>query len=116
MAEGQGFIRTKMGRRLRFPRGYKSYKASGLLIQATSADVNKRNWLVVDEALGNDGHLILNTHDSYSMAMPEDWKPYYRGVKRAIEDTSDLGLRAPLILDLDGAGITWWEAKCGKIK
>lgn len=116
VAEAQGFIRTKMGRRLRFPRGYKSYKASGLLIQATSADVNKRNWLVIDEVLGDAGHLILNTHDSYSMAVPENWKPYFKSVKAAIEDTSDLGLRAPLILDLDGAGRNWWSAKNGELK
>ncbi len=113
-AESVGFIRTKNGRRLRFPKGYKSYKASGLLIQATSADENKRNWLLIEQALGNDGHLILNTHDSYSLACPEDWKPAYKRVKEAIE--GERGLRVPLILDLDGAGDNWWEAKCGKEK
>lgn len=113
VAEKRGYIKTKFGRRLRFPNGYKSYKASGLLIQATSADFNKRNWLRIEEAIGNDGHLILNTHDSYSLATPEDWKPAYKRVKEAIEDVSDIGMRVPLILDLDGAGNDWWEAKNG---
>jgi DNA polymerase I-like protein with 3'-5' exonuclease and polymerase domains len=116
LAEANEQIKTAFGRRLRFPRGYKSYKASGLLIQSTAADVNKRNWLVINEALGSDGHLILNTHDSYSMAVPEDWKKYYKLVKEAIEDMSDIKLRAPLILDLDGAGSDWWSAKCGELK
>lgn len=116
VAEQRGRIRTAMGRRLRFPHGYKSYKASGLLIQATAADVNKRNWLKVAEALGDEGHLILNTHDSYSMAVPLDWKPYFRKVKAKIEDTSDINFRVPLILDLDGAGKNWWAAKCGEYK
>lgn len=116
VAESREQIRTRVGRRLRFPRGYKSYKASGLLIQSTSADINKRNWLVVAKALGNEGHLILNTHDSYSMAMPEDWKPHFNRVKEAIEDISDIGLRVPLILDLDGAGQNWWLAKSGQYK
>lgn len=115
-AEKQEQIQTAFGRRLRFPKGYKSYKASGLLIQSTSADINKRNWLVIDEVLGSDGHLILNTHDSYSMAVPEDWKKYHKLVSEAIADTSDINLRVPLILDLDGAGKNWWSAKCGEYK
>lgn len=116
VAETRGYIKTKMGRRLRFPHKYKSYKASGLLIQATSADYNKRNWLKIEEALGGDGHLILNTHDSYSLATPEDWRPYFKRVKEAIEDVSDIGMRVPLILDLDGAGDNWWAAKNGAEK
>lgn len=116
VAESREQIRTRIGRRLRFPRGYKSYKASGLLIQSTSADINKRNWLVVAKTLGDRGHLILNTHDSYSMAMAPDWRPDLARVKSAIEDISDLGLRVPLILDLDGAGDNWWSAKCGQQK
>ena len=116
VAESRGYIKTKFGRRLRFPNGYKSYKASGLLIQATSADFNKRNWLRIEDALGGDGHLILNTHDSYSLACPEDWRPAFKRVKEAIEDVSDIGMRVPLILDLDGAGDNWWLAKCGQEK
>jgi DNA polymerase I-like protein with 3'-5' exonuclease and polymerase domains len=116
VAETREEIRTRVGRRLRFPRGYKAYKASGLLIQSTSADINKRNWLKVAEALGGDGHLILNTHDSYSMAVAPDWRTAFNRVKEAIEDISDIGLRVPLILDLDGAGDNWWLAKSGQHK
>lgn len=116
VAESRGRIRTRVGRRLRFPKGYKSYKASGLLIQATSADINKRNWVVASDALGQSGHIILNTHDSYSMAVPEDWRSHYNRVKEAIEDTSDIELRVPLILDLDGAGKNWHLAKTGQYK
>lgn len=112
-AEKHGAIETAFGRRLRFPKGYKSYKASGLLIQATAADRNKENWLLIGEALGNDGHLILNTHDSYSTAVPEDWRPVYKRMKDAIESPR---LRVPLILDLDGVGGDWWSAKCGEEK
>ncbi len=112
-AEAIGFIKTFTGRRLRFPKSYKSYKASGLLIQATSADINKQNWVLCEEALGNDGHLMLNTHDSYSMAVPEDWRPVFNRVKEAIEQPR---LKVPLILDLDGCGSNWWSAKCGEQK
>src|SRR5690606_23877423 len=45
-AETFGYVQTQFGRRLRFPRGEKTYKASGLAIQATAADINKMNWLL----------------------------------------------------------------------
>jgi DNA polymerase I-like protein with 3'-5' exonuclease and polymerase domains len=116
LAESRHQIKTAAGRRLRFPNGYKAYKASGILIQSTSADINKRNWLVVEEALGDRGHLMLNTHDSYSMAVDPDWRPEFERVREAIQDTSDMNFRVPLLLDLDGAGRDWWSAKCGEYK
>jgi len=109
-AERRGYIFTYAGRRLRFPRGAHSYAASGKLIQATAADLNKENWSIIEETLGNDGHLILNTHDSYSMSLPEDWKPYYEKVKREIEQPR---LDIPLVMDLNGVGKNWWEALQG---
>jgi DNA polymerase I-like protein with 3'-5' exonuclease and polymerase domains len=108
IAEDRGYVQTMTaGRRLRFPRGYKSYSASGLLIQATSADVNKDCWGIIEEQLGDFGHLILNTHDSYGMSIVEDWVPHFRRVKKEIED---IKLNVPLILDLNGVGKNWWEA------
>lgn len=110
-AEGRGYIFTRRGRHLRFPHGYKSYKASGLLIQATAADENKQNWLLVDEALrGTGGRLLLNTHDSYSLSLPEDdAEKLARRVKTLIEE--DRGLRVPLILEVNEAGKNWWDSK-----
>lgn len=108
-AERRGFIFTFSGRRLRFPRGYKSYKASGLLIQATAADINKENWKIIEDTLEEDeGHLLLNTHDSYSMSLPEDtWEEQYNAVKEAIERPI---LRVPMVLDFSGSGVNWWDA------
>lgn len=110
-AESRGYIFTRNGRHLRFPKGHKSYKASGLLIQSTAADENKRNWLLIDEALkGTDAKMLLNTHDSYSMSMPPDEaEKLARRVKRNIE--KDRGLRVPLILEVQKAGKTWWDSK-----
>ena len=106
-AEQRGHIHTSLGRRLRFPHGFKSYKASGLLIQATAGDINKENIVLIEEQLDGHGHLILNTHDSYSMCLPENWKPHYKKVKKAIERDR---LRVPLLLDWNGAGHNWWDA------
>ena len=111
-ALGRGHVRTLYGRHLRFPRGYKSYKASGLLIQATAADINKANWKVVSDTLGDRGRLILNTHDSYSMSIQEDAvEEAWKDVKHAVE--SEHKLRVPLKLSLTGTGKNWWEAVGG---
>ena len=107
----RGYIRTAYGRRIRFPGWMKrlAYKASGLLIQSTSADFNKQNWLLINEALGDRGRLVLNTHDSYGMSVPEDtWRECWKDVKHSIE-SSDRS-RVPLLLDLNGTGQNWWEA------
>lgn len=109
-SEKYGFIFTFKGRRLRFPNKFKSYKASGLLIQSTAAEYNKENWGIIKEALGNSGRLLLNTHDSYSMSIDEDWKPHFKRVKEAVETSGRA--RVPLILELSGAGSNWWRAIC----
>lgn len=113
-AEQRHWLFTRYGRHLRFPKGYKSYKASGILIQSTSADENKLNWLRINEALqGTDAKMLLNTHDSYSMSMPEEESlSIAKKVKEAVE--KDRGLRVPLILEVQGAGKNWWESKSSK--
>ena len=113
VAEKRGWVDTAIGRRLRFPHGYKSYKASGLLIQATSADWNKQNWKIVEEELDGVGRLILNTHDSYSMSLPVDWKPHYERVANRIQGMKRS--RIPLVLELSGAGNNWWNALQGEL-
>jgi DNA polymerase I-like protein with 3'-5' exonuclease and polymerase domains len=110
----RGYIKTKYGRRLRFPNHLKSkaYKASGILIQATAADINKENWMIVDDAIGDRGRMLLNTHDSYSMSMEKDtWKGAWKDVKAAVEKRD--WMRVPLILDFNGMGTNWWEALQG---
>lgn len=111
VAESRQWLFTKTGRHLRFPRGYKSYKASGILIQATSADENKRNWLLIDEAIRGTGtKMLLNTHDSYSLSIPKGSEELVsRRVKEAVE--ADRGLRVPLILEVQKPGVNWWESK-----
>lgn len=108
-AEAFGHVQTHFGRRLRFPRGEKTYKASGLCIQATAADINKMNWILIEQALGSAGRLVLNTHDSYSLSLPEDWEPHWKRVKETIEGGFPW-FRVPIVLDLSGAGPNWWAA------
>jgi DNA polymerase I-like protein with 3'-5' exonuclease and polymerase domains len=111
IAKRQGYIETDVGRRLRFPDGWKVYKASGILIQATAADINKENWIIIEEELGDHGRLLLNTHDSYGMSIDPEWELHFKRVKAAIERDR---LRVPLILEWNGTGYNWHEALQGK--
>lgn len=104
-----GYLETHMGRRLRFPRGVPNHKAQALAVQATAADINKTNWLLIEQALGNDGRLLLNTHDSYGLSVPQDWQPIWKRVNEAVRDGSPW-MRVPLVLELSGVGNSWWEA------
>lgn len=109
IAESFGYVETYNGRRMRFPRGERTYKASGLTIQATAADINKMNWLIIRDALQGEGRLILNTHDSYGLSLPENWQPCWERVKEAVEGGFPW-FRVPIVLELSGAGRNWWEA------
>lgn len=110
-AEQLGFLCTALGRKLRFPNKRFSYKASGILIQATSADENKRNWMQIDDALkGTDAVMLLNTHDSYSLSIPiGEEETVCKKVKERLEE--DRGLNVPLILEVNRPGKNWWDSK-----
>lgn len=114
-ANKRGYIKTMYGRHLRFPRGFKDYKASGILIQATAADINKHNWEIIEEELGDRGRLLLNTHDSYSMSVEEGLEDsVWKDVKNAVETAKrPHELRVPMILDKNGCGPNWWMALQG---
>jgi len=104
-----GYLETHMGRRLRFPRGISNHKAQALAVQATAADINKMNWLLIEQALGDDGFLMLNTHDSYGMSVPLDWEPVWKRVQEAVHEGFPW-CRVPLVLELSGVGDNWGEA------
>jgi DNA polymerase I-like protein with 3'-5' exonuclease and polymerase domains len=107
-ASERGYIMTEHGRHLRFPGKHKVYKASGILIQATSADINKEMWKLIDE-MGLK--LILNTHDSYGLSLPEGEDAKQIGMSLQNELAQRIPyLRVPLILELNGIGKNWWEA------
>lgn len=111
VATARGYVKTKYGRRMRFPNPRFSYKASGLLIQSTAADINKNNWMLLEKVTqANGGNIILNTHDSYSLSLPkENWQKAWSESEEAIR-SSYPWFRVPLILELSGHGVNWWEA------
>lgn len=115
-AEAHGYVQTRHGRRLRFPRKFKTYKASGLAIQATAADINKEMWLLTDEYYRETGrHLIMNTHDSYEIDVEPGADPYE--LKRELQERIRKAVpwfRVPLVIDLNGVGDNYWSSKWPK--
>lgn len=111
VAGSRGYIYTKYGRRIRFPDKRFLYKASGMLIQSTSADLNKVALKLYDQILPEfGGYVILNTHDSYSVSLPADsWKPAWARMQEAIRDEFSW-MNVPLLLELSGVGTNWWAA------
>ena len=112
IAEAHGYVQTKHGRRLRFPRKFKTYKASGLAIQATAADINKEMWLLCDKMESETGnHLIMNTHDSYEINVAKGTDPVkLRDILQDQIRAQVPWFRVPLVLDLNGIGSNYWSA------
>jgi DNA polymerase I-like protein with 3'-5' exonuclease and polymerase domains len=112
IAEAHGYVQTKHGRRLRFPRKFKTYKASGLAIQATAADINKEMWLLCDRMESDTGnHLIMNTHDSYEINVAKGTDPVkLRDILQDQIRAQVPWFRVPLVLDLNGIGSNYWSA------
>lgn len=114
-AESFGYVQTRHGRRLRFPHKFKTYKASGLAIQATSADISKEAWLIWDEInRGTSSHLIMSVHDSFEVNVQEgtDAKKLRDGFQTELRGKLPW-VRIPLIVDVNGMGINYWDAQNG---
>jgi len=107
----RGYVRTYMGRRIRFPDKRYLYKASGLLIQSTAADINKETIKLLEPVLDSHGaYLVLNTHDSFSVSCPKEnadkcWEDMSAAVREKFK-----WMNVPLMLELSGVGSNWWEA------
>ncbi len=115
-AEQRGWVRTWSGRRMRFFKGFKSYKASGLIIQGTAADINKVALRVIEEALArHDSLLLLNVHDSFEFSIPLDKDPRVvcEDVVQSFQNAFPW-MRVPMMLELNGTGPTYYTASSAK--
>jgi DNA polymerase I-like protein with 3'-5' exonuclease and polymerase domains len=111
-AIARGYVQTHYGRKLRFPNTRYAYKASGLLIQATAADMNKVAVRVMQDCANYyGGQLMLNTHDSYSVSLKErHLQRFWDKAQAQIKEEFGSWFSVPLMLELTGVGNTWWES------
>jgi DNA polymerase-1 len=115
VARERGYVRTQIGRRLRFPRGVGAHKAAGLLYQAYAADLHKAGLVMVDRAIREQNlpaRLMLSVHDEIGVSMPQDdavrdqivkWYTYFSASDAPIR------MRVPIVASAE-YGVNWWEA------
>lgn len=115
VAKSTGYVRTAIGRRLRFPNRLGAHKAAGLLFQAYAADLHKYGLVRTDEAIRSEGlpaRLMLSVHDEMGISAEPDPKvaavinEVYTDFNRP---ESPIQMRVP-ITSSSKFGINWWEA------
>jgi DNA polymerase-1 len=119
VAKSRGFIRTQLGRRIRFPNGHGAHKAAGLLYQSTAADAMKTKAVELHEfMLGQreyGGRLQLLVHDEFDSNLTPDFlnSPQLAEMTALLErfdgEQTPMKFRIPIVAD-HGYGCDWWEA------
>lgn len=113
----QGFVKTILGRRARFPDPSKSYKGASRVIQGTCADIVKAKMVEVnnyleDETRGEHG-LILQVHDSLDWFLPQELRRVTDEAIKVMADMStvDEKLHGKVPMKVDHAsGESWGHA------
>lgn len=113
IAKARGYVRTLLGRHIRFPRGQFTYKASGLIFQGTAGDLNKLNICNIAEYLESEcpyNRLLLNIHDEYSISLEDDGNEikHLKELQRMIQHRPEL--RVPIRIDFSLPAQNWWLA------
>jgi len=116
LAKRRGWVKTIMGRRIRFPGGQFTHKAAGLVFQGSAADALKVKLVEVFRLLqGTDSKLILNVHDEFDISLERgDRGERLKGDIRTCIEKFDgvdtpIKFRTPIRCSL-GVGPDWWEA------
>lgn len=114
IAKTRGYVKTLMGRHIRFPGGEFTHKASGLIYQGTAGDLNKDNICRIFEYLDAEcpeARLLLNIHDEYSISLPFGGaERHLKAIKQEIQRRAEI--RVPLRIDFSQPESNWWDATC----
>lgn len=109
LAKARGYVRTIMGRRIRFPGGEFVHKAGGLVFQGTSADFMKVKLVELNDLYRKtDVEYVLVVHDENCCIAPDEL------ADRTIKEMKDIlefipELRIPILADVN-KGNTWYDA------
>ncbi len=113
VAKETGFVRTAIGRRLRFPIG--AHKAAGLLYQAYAADLHKLGLVAIDDLIRTEklpARLLMSCHDEAGVSMKQDDSVKARIIERYTDfnsESSVVRMRVPITASGD-YGLNWYEA------
>lgn len=115
VAKTRKFVRSLMGRHIRFPGGQFTHKAAGLLYQSGAADMQKLKIIEchrLARQLG-DARLMLSVHDELNFSLQKGAEKTRRIIEEAYcdfqSDNARLKLRVPIRCS-SGLGPDWWEA------
>lgn len=113
VAKETGYVKTAIGRRLRFPSG--AHKAAGLLYQAYAADLHKLGLVAVDRTIRENKYparLLMSCHDEIGVSMVQDERVKSHIIQQYTDfnsESSVVRMRVPIRASGD-YGINWWEA------
>jgi DNA polymerase I-like protein with 3'-5' exonuclease and polymerase domains len=101
-AEREGCVYSLLGRRLSFPYRAQSYKAAGLVYQASSADLNK--WMLAEFDRRAPDRLLISVHDEFGIDADENEIDELSALLRQVsDDAAREFLHVPLAWDTNAA-------------
>lgn len=104
----RGFVRTLLGRRTRFPEGYRLHKALNAVIQGSAADIMKTKLIELHKARKETGFLLRYTvHDEVDGDVPD--QEAAQKVAAILDHQSFPELRVPILWGVS-TGKNWKEA------
>ena len=113
IARSRGYVKTTMGRHLRFPGGKFTHKAGGLVLQGSAADSIKMKMIELHHELkGTGATMLLSVHDEIDFDLPPKAKHLTDTISRVYTrfDGSDtpIKVKVPIICDVV-TGPNWYE-------
>jgi len=113
LARTRGYVKTAMGRHLRFPGGKFTHKAGGLVFQGTAADAMKLKMVEIHKLSKEYGYsMLLSVHDELNFSMPVGME-HTKMIVDAYTDfhgpTALMKFRIPITCEY-GYGPNWHQA------
>lgn len=115
VAKSRGYVKTIMGRHIRFPGKKFTHKAGGLIFQGSAADALKVKLIELHRYLKNidcGARLLLNVHDEFDISVPEYEMYICDQISDIVTNFSGecpIKFRVPIRTD-QGSGENWWIA------
>jgi DNA polymerase I-like protein with 3'-5' exonuclease and polymerase domains len=118
VGKSRQYLKSIMGRHMRYPNGYGLNKAKAVLCQGSSADCMKQKIIELYDYFTHDEpdcRMYISVHDEINLGIPKDHPKMLkiiRNVKNILEDfdkDSKIPLRIPIKTDF-GIGYNWAQA------
>lgn len=115
IARARGYVKTVLGRHIRFPGGKFTHKAAGLVFQGTSADCMKLKMVEHWPWCKKEGvPMLLSVHDETDYSVPKGFDKEFKSRTAKVLETFD-GVECPIKCDVPirssiNIGPNWWEA------